>query len=78
MNDFLIALILLTGIVTAEARQFSWLDTAAKVFDQDLDDSLPPRLDHAAPGRGRAPAAICLMLERAGLPPDSDPEAPCN
>ena len=39
---------------------------------------LPPRLDHAAPGRARTPLALCLLVARLALPSATLPELKCT
>jgi hypothetical protein len=66
MTDVLVALTLVTGIVSAECLLVRHHQASlARFDDNERDDVEPPRLDHAAPGRRRTPLAICLILERA-------------
>lgn len=90
MTESLIALSFLVGIVTAETQLLRKMTVSYHLLDEEDEDGpgvflgdpwtacLPPRLDHAAPGQGRTPRAFCLLLDRAGLPPDLALEAPCN
>ncbi len=89
MTEFMIALTLITGILTAQTTLLGRMQTTYRLLDDNMDDAcslpdgpwsvcLPPRLDHAAPGHGRTPRAFCLVLDHARLPPDLAAEAPCN
>lgn len=77
MTEALIGWTIVFGLVTAEAWVMRRAARDYLALGEETED-LPPRLDHAAPGGGRTPRAFCLLLERAGLPPGLDAEAPCT